>query len=207
MPVTGGKKEAEISQRKQYAKGGVGRKYWDFRDRCILAQVGGPRILDAGCGEGITLQKLIEGFPEAEIEAVDIDSENVRICGEHGLRVRQASLYDLPYKDASFDTVLLVEVIEHLDAPEKALAELARVTRLGGRFIIVYPVDWAMLLARVLCLRFREAVFDPGQTRQWTWTALKRATISAGYRPIFLRGLPLSWPLMLHGLCVAEREG
>jgi len=50
MPVTGGKKTQEISQRAQYQKGGIGRWYWNFRDRSFLPLLKGTIILDLGCG-------------------------------------------------------------------------------------------------------------------------------------------------------------
>ena len=36
MPVTAGQRQTDVSQREQYAKGGLGRAYWDFRDRAAL---------------------------------------------------------------------------------------------------------------------------------------------------------------------------
>jgi len=63
--------------------------------------------------------------------------------------------------------------IEHLEEPERAVSELARVTAEGGIIIVVYPVDWAMYMARMICGRFREASFDPGHLRQWNRWALK----------------------------------
>lgn len=206
MPVTGGKRVHDVSQRDQYAKGGVGRRYWDYRDRVALSYVAGPRILDAGCGEGITLEKVIKGFADAEVEGVDIDPQNVAVCRKHELPVTRAGIYDLPYENACFDTCLLMEVIEHLDHPDKALTELARVTRPGGQVVVVYPVDWAWFVARLLCLRFKEAFFDPGHVRQWTARALARLMQQCGLRPVACRCLPLWPPFMLHGLLVGQRE-
>lgn len=205
MPVTGGKRNVEISQRTQYAKKGVGRRFWDFRDSVALSYVVGPRILDAGCGEGVTLEKLVASFPGARIEGVDVDPENVRICREHSLPVRQADLYALPFEDGVMDTCLMLEVIEHMDEPERALRELARVTRPGGRLIILYPVDWAYFAARIICLRFKEAMFDPGHVKQWTYGRLRDAFESTGWRATARRRLPLPPPFMLSGLLVGER--
>ena len=205
MPVTAGRRDVEISQRGQYAKGGVGRRYWDYRDEVAFRHIVGTRILDAGCGEGVTLEKLLRRMPDARIEGVDVDEANIAICHEHGLPVHRADLNALPYPDSSFDTCLLMEVIEHLDQPETALAELARVTRPGGRILVIYPVDWAMRLARVVCLRWMEARFDPGHLRQWTRRGLGRLMRSCGIAPIRHVCLPFWPPFMLHGLVVGER--
>jgi len=50
----------DLSQRTQYSKGGISRKYWDYRDQRIFSYIKNERrILDIGCGEGITLQKIL----------------------------------------------------------------------------------------------------------------------------------------------------
>lgn len=205
MPVTAGKGPEDLSQRQQYNRGGVGRWHWDRRDRLALNYVVGSRILDAGCGEGITLEKLHRQFPGAEIVGVDVDESNVVICREHGLSVRQADLNNLPYNDGRFNTCLLLEVLEHLDAPEMALTELARVTVPGGRLIIIFPVDWAMFLARVLCGRWREARFDPSHVQQWNFRQVKKLFQHCGIKTLVTQGTPLPWPLMLHGLVVGVK--
>ena len=184
----------------------MGRLYWDYRDRVALSYVTGERVLDAGCGEGVTLERLLLARRDLNVEGIDIDPDDEAICREHSLPVQQGSVYDLPYEDASFDTCLHFEVIEHLDHPDRAIAELARVTRRGGRVLVLYPVDWTMYLARVLCLRWREARFDPGHVRQWSARALGRPMASCGLRPIARRCLPFWPPMMLHGLVVGRRE-
>jgi 2-polyprenyl-3-methyl-5-hydroxy-6-metoxy-1,4-benzoquinol methylase len=205
MPVTAGTKEREISQRDQYAKGGLGRRYWDYRDRVAFAQLLGPKVLDVGCGEGISLEKLTGMFGQAE--GIDLDPVNVEICRREGLSARQASVYDLPYPTSEFDSCLFSEVIEHLERPELAFENLARVIRSGGRLVVVYPVDRAMFLARVICLRLREARFDPGHLHQWRAEEIRHLMRQTGFRPVLFRPLPAYWPLMLHGMVVGERYG
>lgn len=206
MPVTAGKREKDMSQRHQYAKGGVGRYYWNVRDRAALEYLIGSRILDAGCGEGLTIEKIIARFPGGYVQGIDIDPMNVAICREHGLPVNQASIYNLPFPDKSFDSCILLEVIEHLENADRAVAELARVTRLGGRVIIVYPNDMMMYFARIACLKFREARFDPGHVCQWNARDIGRLMSAHGLRRLAFRRLPFFWPFMLHGLIVGERK-
>lgn len=206
MPVTAGKRPDELSQRNQYAKGGIGKYYWDLRDSAVLRYINGPRILDAGCGEGITLGKIIAAFPGMTVQGVDIDERNIEICRTFGMPVQKDDLTSLSFDTGSFDTCVFTEVIEHLEEPEKALAELARVLRPGGRIIIVYPVDWAMWLARIICFKFNEARFDPAHLRQWTAATLAAILPQCGLTKLKSFGTPLPWPFMLHGVMVAQKN-
>lgn len=88
-------------------------------------------ILDAGCGEGFTLEKLRAQHIGQKLEGIDVQQQAIdlgRQLHPH-LTLRQGSVYQLPYEDNSFDVVLCSEVLEHLERPEEALKELQRVAR------------------------------------------------------------------------------
>ena len=90
----------------------------------------GTRVLDAGCGEGI----LVEDYRDRlAIEGVDANYESDRI--------RPGSVTALPYDAAVFDRVLCLDVLEHLtfDEQPRAIAELHRVLRPGGRLLVSVP--------------------------------------------------------------------
>ncbi|HEY0876056.1 MAG TPA: methyltransferase domain-containing protein [Vicinamibacterales bacterium] len=97
------------------------------------------RVLDAGCGEGVLVD---EYAGRLAIEGVDANYSSAR--------VRQASLTELPYPDASFDRALCLDVLEHLTFEEqpRALAELYRVLRPGGEVLVSVP-NLAHLQSRV----------------------------------------------------------
>lgn len=208
MPVdTGLNKEGMIYQRDQYAKGGLGVRYWDYRDNHAFQYVIGNDILDAGCGEGITLEKLTKLFPEKRVVGIDTEPENIEICLRHKLPVQDGSLYSLPFDNESFDTVLFSEVIEHLNLPEKALSEIFRVLRPGGRVIIIFPNDRAFMLARLAMGMVREALYDPGHVRQWTPREIRSALSAVGFKTVAARSIPfLCWPVCLHHVVAAGKE-
>ncbi|MDD4872639.1 MAG: class I SAM-dependent methyltransferase [Kiritimatiellae bacterium] len=205
MPVTAGTNQTDINQRLQYEKGGLGRKYWDIRDSHAIKWLQGPKVLDVGCGEGITLGKIIRLHPDWKVEGIDVDPVNVTICREFDLPAKRGSVYELPYENNFFDSCLLMEVIEHLEYPEKALNEISRVTKQNGKIIIVFPIDWAMFAARIICLRFQEATFDPGHLRQWNNRYLVMMLKTTGFELFKAISLPLPSPLALHKLVVAQK--
>ncbi len=88
-------------------------------------------ILDVGCGEGFTLERLRRAGIGKSLEGVDFQERAVELGRKTHpeLNLRQGDIYKLPYADNSFDTVLCCEVLEHLERPEEALKELWRVAR------------------------------------------------------------------------------
>jgi ubiquinone/menaquinone biosynthesis C-methylase UbiE len=206
MPVNpNGQGAPQLSQQQQYAKGGLGRWYWDWRDRATLAYIepSDRRIVDLGCGEGITLQRLVTQFPGREIMGIDVMPENIAICAARQLPARLGDLYALDLANDSQDVAVLLEVIEHLQHPERALREAYRILRPGGKLLILFPNDLVFLLARLLTLRFKEAFFDPGHLRQWTPAQIIRALSTAGFHTVTTRNIPLPfWPCAFHGLVV-----
>lgn len=200
--------EGMIYQRDQYAKGGVGRRYWDYRDSCVLRYL--PRrgvVLDVGCGEGITLERMAREPGERRLLGVDRSSENQRICARHGLPVIGGSVFELGIRSHSVDACLFLEVIEHLDHPEAALREFARVLKVGGRLIVLFPNDLTFAVARFATGMWREALYDPGHVKQWTPKAMRRALTAAGFTVVAEESLPFRiWPISLHHLVVADRR-
>ena len=93
------------------------------------------RVLDIGCGIGTYVKKLAEVSGDAY--GVDIDPARVR-QGEGGT-LSVAVSERLPFSDASFDMVLLNEVIEHVKDDAETLREACRVLRPGGHVIIYAP--------------------------------------------------------------------
>lgn len=102
----------------------------------------GWRILDAGCGTGVSSDYLCHLNPGASVLAVDISAgalevarERTRRSGAAGqvdqLRIEQCSLLDLQ-GEGPFDYINSVGVLHHLDQPELGLRALADLLRPGG---------------------------------------------------------------------------
>jgi len=113
---------------------------WEALARGLIGLCDLGDVLDAGAGDGATAELLA---PRARtITCIDvsetlIDAARVRLAGHANVRAEVADLHALPFPDASFDQVLLLNVLTHLRAPAQALTELARVLRPGGRLALV----------------------------------------------------------------------
>jgi ubiquinone/menaquinone biosynthesis C-methylase UbiE len=120
-----------------------------------------PDILDAGCGTGEVTWRLGRLFPRARLLGVDLLDSHLdrarRRSAPLGARVRfeHRSIFDLGLPDASFDLVVCRHVLQSIPHPERALAELKRVTRPGG---------WLHLIAEdYLMIHFEPRALDPDE--------------------------------------------
>ncbi|MFC1488417.1 class I SAM-dependent methyltransferase [Thermodesulfobacteriota bacterium] len=210
MPVTQfDQNQKTIYQRDQYAKGGIGRWHWDRRDGIALDLIrpSDRTIVDIGCGEGITLEKIQRAFPDRDVMGIDTLPENIDICKKYGCNAEIGDVYNLPLPSNSVDFVLFMEVIEHLKHPETAAQEIHRVLAPNGRLVIVFPNDMVFKIARILTLRFREAAYDPGHVRQWTPRDLRNLLNEQDFILSFNRNIPFYfWRVSLHCIMAADKR-
>jgi ubiquinone/menaquinone biosynthesis C-methylase UbiE/DNA-binding transcriptional ArsR family regulator len=111
-------------------------------------------LLDIGTGTGRMLEILA---PRAE-HAVGIDTSremltiarvNLERAGLRNCSIRQGDMYQLPLPGASFDTVVIHQVLHYADRPAAAIQEASRVLRPGGRLLIVDFAPHALEFLRV----------------------------------------------------------
>jgi 2-polyprenyl-3-methyl-5-hydroxy-6-metoxy-1,4-benzoquinol methylase len=89
------------------------------------------KILDAGCGEGVLVEEYrLKGYL---IEGLDVNYES-----EY---VRRGDILDLPYSENTFDVVVCLDVLEHIDFKNQSLAleNFWRVLKPSGRLVISIP--------------------------------------------------------------------
>lgn len=94
---------------------------------------GGKDVLEVGCGTGLVLQRIARFARSAQ--GVDLSAGMLERARARGLDVTQASALELPFEDASFDVTCSFKVLAHIPEIERALAEMARVTRPGGHIL------------------------------------------------------------------------
>jgi 2-polyprenyl-3-methyl-5-hydroxy-6-metoxy-1,4-benzoquinol methylase len=144
------------------------------RVREIVLPLAAESLLDAGCGEGEALARLRESLPE-RVVAVDMSAGAVAATNQRlsFVEVMQASVYELPFEDRSFDAILCLEVLEHLDDPETAVAELARVS--AGDVVISVPHEPWFRLGSMLRGKYLRALGNhPEHVNHWGPKSLPR---------------------------------
>ncbi len=107
----------------------------------------GMALLDCGCGPGsitLGLARCVSPGRVTAIDRVDDQFEGARVkAAKQGLSIefRAASIYELPFPDASFDAVFAHALFEHLGRPVDAAREILRVLKPGGVAGLRAP-DW-----------------------------------------------------------------
>lgn len=160
----------------------------------IDTDIKGKKILDYGCGYG-GISLALDKFSPELIYGIDISREGIEYAKKEaeskGIKTASFIVYDgkkVPYKDNFFDTILLYDVVEHLQDPEYTLIEIKRILKKGGSvYIITFPWChpygahlWFKLTAPWTHLIFPERIvteFIYGSPREWNKTGLNKMSI------------------------------
>nr|WP_296070944.1 methyltransferase domain-containing protein [uncultured Actinoplanes sp.] len=149
------------------------------------------RLLDVGAGAGEVARELagLTG-PDGEVIALDssqamIDAARARDGGT-GVRYVVGDVRSLPYGDGYFDGVRTERVLQHLEDPDAAIAEMSRVLRPGGRICLI-DTDWDSLLVdgspADMHVRLTQVMTFMGAGRR-TGRTLRRRLLGLGYTDV-----------------------
>src|SRR5438128_735965 len=110
------------------------QRYWQRRRYQVITTMatGAQRVLDVGCGSS----RIIGS---GRMVALDIVLAKLRYARRYGNPLVHGSIFELPFKDGTFDCVICSEVVEHVPADERVFSELERVLEPGGRLILGTP--------------------------------------------------------------------
>jgi SAM-dependent methyltransferase len=135
------------------------------RVRAFLVAGGDERALDVGCGAGalaLALAPLVR-----EVVGVDRVPELLALARERApenATFVEADATHLPYGEGEFDLVGTLRTLHHVPRPELVAAELVRVTKVGGRVLVIDQIAPVDPLDALAVDRFERAR-DPGHAR------------------------------------------
>ena len=112
---------------------------WEALARTALPLLETGDVLDIASGDGV-LAELLSPHAKRYV-CVDTSTRVVAAAGERlrrfpNVEVREGDMHALPFKDGSFDLVVLMHALTYSAKPAQAVAEAARVLRRGGRLLL-----------------------------------------------------------------------
>ena len=162
-----------------------------------LGETDGRTILDCGCGRGFYL-KMLRHLGTARLFGIDLELPYLRKARRNtadlpAVLVSNASIYDLPFPDETFDAVLLSEILEHVERDVDALGEVRRVLKPGGLALLTvphadYPFWWDPINKTLETLFHTHVRRGPlagiwaFHVRLYTPEELRRAVLAAGFQ-------------------------
>jgi ubiquinone/menaquinone biosynthesis C-methylase UbiE len=102
----------------------------------------GARVLEVGCGTGLILEELAREADEAC--GIDLSPGMLKKATDRGLNGVLGSATEIPFDDGSFDLTCSFKVLAHVPEIDKALSEMARVTRPGGHLVLEFYNPWSL---------------------------------------------------------------
>lgn len=129
----------------------------------LLALVDGDHVLDVGCGTGEDVRAITGRAPGVSVIGIDAGEDKIREARALTLGLprpvdfRVGDAYALPFDDETFDACRADRVFHHLVNPEKALVEMARVARPGGR-VAVSDTDYDSLVVEAADLELTRVI-------------------------------------------------
>jgi len=117
-----------------------------------MALAPGAAVLEVGCGPGTDVFEMVDVVgPSGRLVGLDASEAMIAEARRRASERRVAVTFEvgdveaLPFPDATFDVCRASRLLEHLSDAGRALSEMARVTRRGGR-VIVFDFDWETLI-------------------------------------------------------------
>lgn len=208
-----------------------------IKERISENELEGKRVLDIGCGRGGFALWLRDRIGSGRVVACDFSPAAISIARQFSelnnidrIHWQVADIQNLEFPAAEFDVVFSTETIEHVPDPPRAVRELARVLKPGGRLFLTTP-NYFSLIGLYRAYRWlRGRPYDEGgqpicqltmlhRTRAWVRAAglrIQESTSIGQYLPVPGRPwVEMKWAehprflmkkLGLHSLVVAQKD-
>ena len=164
----------------------------------IAAARPGGNILDVGCGPGYIASALTE--KDCCVTGIDRSVPDGKTSNSQMRFIRwDLDRKEFPINVSQFDQIFLLDIIEHLKAPEEFMDELRFATGCKRPELIITTANIGFIATRLMLLlgQFnygKKGILDATHTRLFTFRALRELLKQAGYKIVEERGIPAPVP-------------
>ncbi len=166
-------------------------KYFNLIRWDIISEIeqGQNRILEIGCGSGVTGLKLKKEGKAKEVIGIEISEENAKNAENNIDKVYLGNVetIELPFKDNEFDYIILGDVIEHLYDPWLLLSKIKSYLKPDGKIIASIPNVrcWKVLMPLIIYGRWDyidNGLLDITHIRFFTKSTIKKMFVNEGLK-------------------------
>lgn len=167
--------------------------FFDCFDRFVAA-ASPTRVLEVGAGEGLVARRLLERHPELSMAILDLpDPELAANWADIPAGGVQGSVEALPFPDRAADLVMAIEVMEHVPDPDRAIAEIARVS--ASDVILSVPREPIWRIGNMARGRYLGDLGNtPGHIQHWSKGGFER--LVARHLEVVSVAAPLPWTMI-----------
>ncbi len=137
------------------------------------------KFLDVGLGRGYLEKKIIKSNLKVSIYGVDFSPKTIKYLNkEIAGNFYVANLFNLPFQDSFFETIAVLDVLEHIERNKilQAMKEINRVLKNGGQIVISVPINENLKLLN------REGRNYNAHLREYTLPIIKKELLSSGFK-------------------------
>jgi 2-polyprenyl-3-methyl-5-hydroxy-6-metoxy-1,4-benzoquinol methylase len=193
--------------------GVAGRRRWSRRVEMLMSDLRPDmKVLEIGCGSGFFTRELANS--RASVTAIDISPDLLDLAKSNltnsNVTFIVENAYDMSFEDNSFDAVVGISVLHHLDI-DKGLSEIFRVLKPGGFMLFTEPnmMNPQIALQKNIPALKKFLGDSPDETAFFRW-GIRSRMLHYGFRSVkvfpfdFLHpGLPARLVPLIEGFCIS----
>lgn len=125
------------------------QRFWHtrrFQEVRKLIEPTRGQVLDIGCADGTFSKVILDHSNALRFVGIDVLPRSIsyakrRFARSKRMSFRVADAHELPFKDQSFDAIVCLEAMEHVEEPAKVISEMRRVLKNTGYIIVLVPSE------------------------------------------------------------------
>ena len=175
--------------------------YESSHTAAIAAARPGGHILDVGCGQGYVAGELIKRG--CRVTGMDRYPPDKAVTPEQARFIQwDLDRKEFPVSVSSFDQIFLLDIIEHLKAPEEFMDELRFATGCKRPEVVITTANVGFIATRLMLFfgQFnygKRGILDATHTRLFTFRSMRELLEQADYKIVDMRGVPAPFPKAL----------